>query len=504
MKLFTSKQIKEIDNYTIQNEPISSIDLMERAANRLFEWFIGNIDKRREVVIFTGPGNNGGDGLALARMLGKLSYHVGVCNLGFTDKRSEDWRINYSRLTGIDNVTFSEAKTIQDIPLLTRENVIVDAIFGTGLDRPVKGFPAEVISIINNSGAMVVSVDTPSGLFSENNSGNNFEAVIKADITLSIQFPKLSFMLSDNQDYVGEYVALSIGLHPRIIREMETNIFTIDDALLRTVIKKRGKFDHKGKFGHGLMVAGSCGKLGAAILSSSAALRTGIGLLTVHLPGNSADVIHSSLPEAMVQCDQSEILISDISHVNDFDAVGIGPGIGTKPNTHKAVSKFLDNFKGGSVIDADALNIIAADKMLIKKLHKKCILTPHPGEFERLAGKTPDSYARLQKQIEFSVNQNCIVVLKGGHTSVTIPDGRTWFNTTGNPGMATAGSGDVLTGMIMSLLAQGYSTADAALAGVFLHGRAGDIASEKIGYDSLIASDIINNIGNAFKSILQV
>ena len=504
MKIFTSVQIKEIDNYTIQNEPINSIDLMERAANKLFEWFLGNIDKRREVVIITGPGNNGGDGLALARMLGEFSYHVEVCHLVFTDKRSEDWQINFSRLTGIDNITFSEAEKLSDIPLLSRDIVVVDAIFGTGLDRPVRGFPGEIIALINNSGAMVVSIDTPSGLFSENNSDNNPEAVIKADITLSIQFPKLSFMLSDNQDYVGEYFVVPIGLHPRIIREMESSLFTIDDSLLKTVIKKRGKFDHKGKFGHGLMVAGSCGKLGAAILSSSAAMRTGIGLLTVHLPGNAANVIHSSLPEAMVQCDQSEILISDISHMNDFDAVGIGPGIGTKTNTHKAVLKFLDNFTGPSVIDADALNIIAADKRLIEKLHNNCILTPHPGEFERLVGKTSDSYSRLQEQIKFSKKQNCIVILKGGHTSVTLPDGRVWFNSTGNPGMATAGSGDVLTGMIMSLLAQGYSVADAALAGVFLHGRAGDIASEKIGSDSLIASDIINNIGNAFISISQL
>lgn len=500
MKLFTAENIRELDRYTIENEPVRSIDLMERAASALFKWISKNIEKSSSLVIFAGPGNNGGDGLALARMMHEARYGVILCYINFTEKTSGDWQINMKRLekTGVNIIN---ARSVDDLPILSYETLIIDAIFGTGLDRKLEGFPSEVVKYINQSDAGVVALDCPSGLFSEDNTGNDPDSIVRADTTLTLQFPKVSFFMADNYRYTGDYFTLPIGLHPRAIREKTTSFFSLESSVIKPLLKIIGKFDHKGNNGHGLMVAGSCGKIGASVLSSQAALRTGLGLLTVHIPGPAADIIHVAIPEAMVQCDQSDILISSVYNTDRYDAIGVGPGIGTKPNTVKAIEELFRNYKGPLVVDADAINIISINKDLLKYLPENTILTPHPGEFDRLAGKSESCYRRLIKQQNLARETACIIILKGANTSIVFPDGRTWFNTTGNPGMATAGSGDVLTGMVLSLLSQGYSQSDAALISVFVHGYAGDLASELIGYESLIASDIINNIGLAFKSI---
>jgi hydroxyethylthiazole kinase-like uncharacterized protein yjeF len=500
MKLFTTESIRKIDQFTIEHEPIRSIDLMERAAGSIYNWINVNIEKSIPVIIFAGPGNNGGDGLALARMMINSRYSVSICYLSFTDNTSPDWKINMERLDQMGANTII-ARSIDDIPILTYETLIIDAIFGTGLTRKPDGIVAEIIKHINHSGVRVISIDIPSGLFSEDNSTNDPDSIIKAKLTLTLQFPKISFMMADNYRFTGEYVVLPIGLHPKAIREMSSQYFALDKAIVKPLLKKVGKFDHKGNNGHGLMVAGSCGKIGASILSARAALRSGLGLLTVHVPRPASDTIHTAVPEAMVQCDQSDILISEIYNIDQYDAIGVGPGIGTKPNTVKGIKELISNCKKPMVIDADAINIIAENRELLEMLPASTILTPHPGEFDRLAGKSESSYERLSKQVKLSEETACIIILKGANTSIALPDGRIWFNTTGNPGMATAGSGDALTGIILSLLSQGYSPGDAALVSVFIHGLAGDIASEKIGYESLIASDIINNIGYSFMSI---
>lgn len=501
MKIFGRGQIKQIDAYTIQHEPVKSIDLMERAAGKLFSWISQHYGKVQHFLVFTGPGNNGGDGLALARMLASSGYSVEVYHANFTSKTSDDWNINHAKLKEMPDVSFTPVDSVRQMPAISYNDIIVDAIFGSGLTRPADGLTAEIIKAINDSGAEVVSIDIPSGLFCEDNSGNNYDSVIRAKFTLSFQFPKLAFMFPDTYRYTGEWKIMDIGLHPSAIANTQTQYYFISRSDILPLLKHRNRFDHKGVFGHGLMVAGSKGKMGAAILSSAAALRTGLGLLTCHIPECGYDIMQFSLPEAMVMTDASDEIITDVGILDKYQAVGAGPGLGTGDKTRAALKKLLSDCTAPMVLDADALNMISQEKEMIDLIPEGTVITPHPKEFERLAGESANGYQRLQKQILFSKEHRCIVVLKGAYTSVSLPDGRVFFNSTGNPGMATAGSGDVLTGMILSLLSQGYHPHEAAVTAVYLHGLAGDIASEENSRESVIASDIINCIGKAFKKI---
>ncbi len=500
MKIFRCDQIRHIDEYTIRNEPVASIDLMERAAGRLFEWYAERFERSRRILIFAGPGNNGGDGLALARMLASNRYEPEVLFLQVTGSTSNDWQINRKRLEKETKVPFDTIKKIDEFPFVSQDDVIIDAIFGSGISRPAEGLASDIIKMINKSEATVVSIDIPSGLFGEDNSHVSQDNIIRADFTLSFQFPKLAFMFPENEKYTGEWIVLPIGLDFRTIR---TPFTFLERKLITPLLKTRSKFDHKGTFGHGLLIGGSYGKMGAVVLGAKAALRTGVGLITCHIPSTGNKILQGSIPEAMIIHDAAERYISGIGNTDHFDAVGIGPGLGTESGSQKAFHEFLLNCKKPLVVDADALNILSLNKEWFSLIPAGTILTPHPKEFERLAGKTSNSYERLQKQIEFSESHKCIIVLKGAHTSVSSPDGNVWFNSTGNPGMATAGSGDVLTGMILSLLAQGYDQVNAAIIGVYLHGLAGDIAAEKSGYESVIASDIIAETGTAFNRLRE-
>ena len=501
MKIFRSDQIKQIDEYTIKNEPVSSIDLMERAAGKLAEWYIERFERLQPVLIFIGPGNNGGDGLAFARLLYGNRYKPEIHFIKFATNRSKEWEINYNRLKKETRVPFNGISSIDQFPEIIPGSVIIDAIFGSGLSKPASGLVSEVIRRINSSGSTVISVDIPSGLFGEDNSSNDPESIVKADFTLSFQFPKLSFMFPENEKFAGDWSILPIGLDQAAIKNTETPFVYIEESQVRPMLKKRNKFDHKGNFGHGLLIGGSYGKMGAIVLGSGAALRTGIGLVTCHIPSCGDMILQSTIPEAMIDHDKSEKFISEICITDRFDAAGIGPGLGTEKETQNALHQFLTKFRKPLVIDADALNILSENKKWLQSIQPGTILTPHPKEFERLAGKTSSGFERLLKQIEFSTKYSCIIVLKGAHTSISVPGGKVWFNSTGNPGMATAGSGDVLTGMILSLLAQGYDPETAAVTGVYLHGLAGDIAVEKSCYESVIASDIIKRIGKAFNRI---
>lgn len=502
MKIFLSEQIRQIDELTVKNEPVESVDLMERAASAVAEWYKERFSRSQRILIFTGPGNNGGDGLAVARMLKKERYETEVFYVHFTESTSNDWKINRERLLNETGVPFNIIDNAGQLPMIFREDIIIDAIFGSGLSRPVEGPVAEIVRCINESEHFtVISIDIPSGLFAEDNSNNNPDNIIKADHTLSFQFPKLSFMFAENHIYAGSWTILPIGLDQRAIMTTLTPYELLEGTSVAPLIKKRNKFDHKGILGHGLLIGGSYGKMGAVVLAARAALRTGTGLVSCHVPYCGNLPLQAAIPEAMVIHDKSERYISDISYPDIFDAFGIGPGMGTMNESHDALFRFLASCKKPLVIDADALNILSANPEWLSMLPEKCILTPHPGEFERLAGKTGSGYERLEKQVEFSHKYNCIVVLKGAHTSVTTPSGEVWFNSTGNPGMATAGSGDVLTGMILSLLARHYEPADAAVAGVFLHGLAGDIAAEVLGFEAVMASDIIDAISGAFRRI---
>jgi len=501
MKIFRSDQIKEIDELTIRNEPVASIDLMERAAAKLFDWYTDKLDRSGRIKIFAGPGNNGGDGLALARMLAHERYEAEVFYTAFTANRSDEWKINCKRLEKETSVPFTEIRNIDEFPLICEDDVIIDAIFGSGISRPAEGLAADVITRINISPATVVSVDIPSGMFGEVIDHLNSINTVMADYTLSLQFPKLAFMFPECEKYTGEWFVLPIGLD---FSNMKSPYNLLEKDMVAPLLKQRNKFDHKGKFGHGLLAGGSYGRMGAMVLGARAALCTGAGLITCHIPSSGNNIIQTAVPEAMAVSDVSEHCISELGEMEKYDAVGIGPGMGTEVRAQEALHRFVQEYRKPLVIDADALNILSMNKEWIGLLPPGTILTPHPKEFGRLAGETVSSYDRLQLQMEFAKNHRCIVVLKGAHTSIASPDGTVWFNSTGNPGMATAGSGDVLTGMILSLLSQGYGPVEAATTGVYLHGLAGDIAAEETGYESLTASNIISATGSAFRRLRDI
>ncbi len=501
MKIFRCDQIKDIDEYTIKHEPVSSIDLMERASGEIFKWIESRFDRSNKFLIFVGPGNNGGDGLALARMLSLNRYIVKVIYVKFTEKTSVDWELNSYRLKTEAQVQINPIKSPDDLPMISSDDIIIDAIFGSGLTRSIEGMVAEVIRIINISGARIISIDIPSGLFGEDNIANNHGNIVKADFTLSFQFPKLSFMFAENAQYVGNWEVLNIGLDCSAINSTVSPYVFLENNDIAPLLKTRSQFDHKGNFGHGLLISGSIGKMGAAVMGAEAALRTGIGLITCHIPSCGNVIVQSSVPEAMVIVDKSEKQISEVGKTDIFSAVGVGPGLGADPISQIALFSLLSECKKPMVIDADALNVLSINREWLSLLNEETILTPHLKEFERLAGKTETGFERMKRQIEFSRQNNCIVVLKGAHTSVTTPGGKVMFNNTGNPGMAKGGSGDVLTGIILALLAQGYTPENSAVTGVYLHGLAGDIAADELCFESIIASDIINCIGKAFNTI---
>jgi NAD(P)H-hydrate epimerase len=378
---------------------------------------------------------------------------------------------------------------------------VIDALLGSGLNRPVTGVTASLIRHINHSSAEVIAIDTPSGLFADKANAPD-DAVIHAQHTLSFEVPRLAFLFDENYTYTGDWHRLSIGIHPWYVRDVETKIFRTDFASMSDSLKSRKRVAHKGTFGHALLIGGSYGRMGAALLAGGAALRSGAGLLTVCVPKCGFLPFQTALPEAMVWTDDNEKFITDFpENVADFDAVGVGHGLGQQDESFLALKKLLKNYTKPMVIDADALNIIARNPDLLSEIPPHSIITPHKKEFERLFGVSQNPFERWQKQLKISAELNINIVFKGANTCITLPDGRTYFNGTGNPGMATAGSGDVLTGLLTGLLAQGYEPAQAAIFGVFLHGLAGDLAASKLSQEAMLAGDMVRMFGKAFRVI---
>lgn len=509
MKILSAQLIREGDAYTIKHEPIASEDLMERAGETCFQWiydrapnlFPNGVDERDyKFIVFCGPGNNGGDGLVIARMLRRHGYEVEVIVVEFSDKTSKDFDLNLKKLEK-SKVQIQKVRKVSDLPKIEKDALVIDALFGTGLTRPAEGIASQAIQAINCHSGTVVAIDMPSGLFDQDNFDNNYDAIVNATYTLTFQFPKLAFLLGENFHKVGQYFVLDIRLHPDFVRTVQTPYFVLGEADVQSMYKSRSVIAHKGTFGHALVVAGSEGKYGAAVLSAQSALRSGAGLVSVRIPRNGAVVMHTSVHEAMViPADDHEYLSKETDY-DPYQAVGAGPGMGTQKETAAFLKQLLQNVNCPLVLDADAINLIAQEKDLVDLIPQNSILTPHPGELRRLIGDWKSDFDRLQKQIKWAQNRKVYLLCKGARSSIATPEGRVYFNETGNPGMATGGSGDVLTGIITALLAQKYSSFEAVALGVFLHGKAGDMAAEYLGYEALIASDITDHLGKAFLSV---
>lgn len=505
MKIFTSAQIHELDKYTIQHEPIKSIDLMERASKAIAEAIMRRWTNQTPIVTFAGPGNNGGDALAVSRMLATQGYNVRVYLFNITGRLSDDCAANRQRVRECKRIKeFMEVTTKFDPPALEAGDLVIDGLFGSGINKPLAGGFAALVKYINQCPARVVSIDMPSGLMTEDNSYNVRANIIRADLTLTLHGKKLSMFLADCQEFLGEIQVLDIRLSDEYVQKTDAAYSLLEESDIRPRILHRDDFAHKGSMGNALLIAGSYGMSGAAILASRACLRSGAGKVTVHTPRKNYGIMQVSVPEAVLQMDHEETYFSESVDTDDFDALGIGPGLGQQENTAIALITQLKRTQCPIIADADALNILANHRAWIPQLPKGIILTPHPKEFDRLSSVASNgSYERLQRAKDLAQNIHCYIILKGHYSALCLPDGHVVFNPTGNSGMATAGSGDVLTGIITGLLARGYQRRNACEVGIYLHGLAGDIAAKELGKESLVAGDIIRYLPKAFLALSE-
>ena len=503
MKIFTSAQIRELDKYTIDHEPIKSIDLMERAAKALTGVITERWSPAVSVVVFAGPGNNGGDALAVSRMLAEQGYQVQTYLFNIKGHLSADCAENKRRLVENKKYKGQFFEVIQefDPPQLEHGMLVVDGLFGSGLNKPLSGGFASLVKYINASPAEVVSIDMPSGLMTEDNTYNVRANIIRADLTLTLGQKKLSMLFAENQTLIGELRVLDIRLSREGIEKIDSQYTMLEENDVRPLLLPRDPFAHKGTMGNALIIAGSYGMAGAAILATEACLRSGAGKVTCHSPRKNVAIMQTAVPEAVLQIDREETSFSEAVDTESFQAVGIGPGLGTSEQVAIATIAQLRRTQCPLVCDADAINILSNHRAWIQQLPKDIIITPHPKEFDRLEGHSTDSYERLSKARDLSQRLQAYIILKGHRTALCCPDGHIVFNTTGNAGMATAGSGDVLTGILTGLLARGYGHREACIAGMYLHGLAGDLAAREVGEESLIARDIIRCLPLAFRKL---
>lgn len=502
MKIFSGQQLREADQVTLEKNQMTSEDLMERAAGLVYE----EIHKRLggapvPVKIFCGVGNNGGDGLVIGRRLLEQGYHVTIYIVNYSDRRSGEFLANYDRIKNMTRKWPVLMNSKEDFPEISKGDFIVDAIFGIGLNRPLVAWVGQLIAYINDSGAFVLAVDMPSGLLAEGPIHNR-RHIIRASYTITFQAPKLVFYLPETAEFRGDLQILDIGLDQEFLRSTPTKNILIGKREAKVLYRPRNKFSHKGTYGHALLVGGSYGKIGSISLASTASLRTGAGMLSVFVPGCGYQILQTLLPEAMVLTDADKDQITEVLYEIDPAVIGFGVGVGTGEKTTKAFEKLLKKNKKSLVVDADGLNILSRNKHLFELLPEGSILTPHPGELQRMIGKWKDDFEKLEKVEELARKYSLIIVIKGAYTFIVTPDIR-YINTSGNPGMATAGSGDVLTGVITGLVAQGYQPLSAAVLGVFLHGRAGDLVAEEKSFEGMIAGDITEAVGAAILDLFN-
>ncbi len=502
MKIFSAEQLYEADKATLKNQEITSEALMERAGTQIFQWMHSRLKGAQVPIhIFCGIGNNGGDGLVVGRLLIEHGYNVIVYVVNCSEKRSKNFLLNYDKIKKVTKKWPLLMKSETDFPEIGNDDMVIDAIFGIGLNRCPGGWVKKLIQYLNESKAFKLAIDIPSGLYS-NAALDDKEAVLKADHTLTFQSPKLAFFLPETAAYVSSFDVLEIGLDIDFLRATEPLAQSISKLEARSFYQAREKFDHKGTYGHALIVAGSYGKIGAAVLSTTSAFKIGAGMVTAFVPKCGYTILQITVPEAMVITDSEENLISDI--VIDFEpsAIAVGMGIGKNKQTEAALKKVFQKKNIPFLIDADALNIISENKELLKLIPKNSVLTPHPGELKRLIGSWKDDYHKLKKAKAFSKKYQVVLIIKGAYT-ITVFGDKLYINTTGNPGMGTAGSGDALSGIITGLLSQGYDPLLASVFGVYMHGSAGDIAADQLGFEAIMAGDIIDNISEAYLNLFS-
>ena len=501
MKIFTAQQIYQADKFTIEHQQISSDQLMERAAIQLFEWMHSRLQGAEVTIqLFCGIGNNGGDGIALARLLKEAGYTIQVHVVNYSETRSKDFLLNLERLK--DRKIWPDfINDDSSLPEISPNDIIVDAIFGIGLNREPSDWVGKLIQHINQSQAFVLSVDIPSGL-PASQVPSNTDHVIRASYVLSIQVPKLVFFLPETGVYLNQWELLDIGLDTGFLGPEQVAFHFVTLPEVQSMYRPRLKFSHKGTYGHSVIVGGSYGKIGAVQMAADACLRAGSGLVTAYIPECGYESIQTALPEAMVLTDEEDNFLTSIDIPFEPSAIGIGIGMGTGDKVVKAFESFLKKTDQPLVIDADALNILSKKPELFKYVPKASILTPHPKELQRMIGDWKDDFDKLEKAKALATKYGIVLVLKGAHT-ITLYNGLGYINSTGNPGMATAGSGDVLTGILTGLMAQGYDSLQAAIFGVYLHGLAGDVTASIESYDAVKATGIISNIGKAYLELFK-
>lgn len=502
MKILNAEQIRKVDALSILRESITSLELMERSARCCFKWIKKNFSKKNTILVLCGPGNNGGDGLVIARLLQEEKYSVIVWLIHISEHGSEDFQTNRKKLPS--DVPVRNINTIADLENFRNDlsSIIIDAIFGSGLNRPVDGLAAEVIQRINSQSSTVIAIDIPSGLFADQLPLPD-DRIIHANYTLSFQVPKFTFFFPSTASFLGQWKILDIGLDAAAIKEQTTDFTMLDIVTASQLLKPRNKFDYKSKFGHALLCSGSRGKIGASILAAKACLRSGVGLLTVQSPACGVDNVQSTVPEAMVLADPCrDSLSQDFSDLT-FDAIAVGPGCGTTTEMKIFLASLLKHEDKPMVLDADALNILAENPEMLADVPRYSLLTPHIGEFKRLVGDFSSDAEGQEKLMSFSKKHEVILILKGAHTRIAHPDGRLCFNSSGNPGMARGGSGDALCGILLAFLAQGYVPFEAAQLGVFLHGLAGDLAAKKKTVYAMTIADLIEKLPAAFEKVLE-
>ncbi len=488
LPLLTSAQAKATDAYTIAHEPVNAIDLMERAAEAFVKCFVNHYsDKEKRIAVYCGTGNNGGDGLAIARLLHQQHYqNITVKIARFSDKETDDFDTNLKRLKAVEVV---EIATDDELPTETAD-IILDGLLGTGLNKPLSGDYKKLVNYLNRLNKHVVAIDIPTGFFADGELSQD-ATVLKANLVITFQQPKINFLLPESAAYMDAFEVADIGIKPEYIVKQNSPYQLLQQADISAKLKPRTNFTHKGTYGHALIIAGEPETMGAAILCSSACAHTGAGLTTACIPESGLTALNAAWPEVMaiVRKDGYPPKIDP----KKFTSVAIGPGLGKQNGSLKLLQTTFAEFDRPIVVDADGLNLMA-ENHLYRTIPVHSIITPHVKEFDRLFGEHKNWWQRINTMMQKAREYQLYIVLKNRYTMIGTPDGQVYFNPTGNPAMASGGMGDVLTGVIVSLLAQDYTPQDACIIGTYIHGLAGDDLALPHKRSTVLAGDVAKHI----------